>query len=71
MRTLFPLAAPQDVIPVALEEGYKVITYHHEGFWQDMSTLRAYYDVNLALAKPDAPLSVDAIHSGIKNRGAS
>ena len=46
-----------------------MIAYHHEGFWQDVSTLRAFYDINLELAKPYPRLSVSAIHRGIVSRG--
>ena len=59
----------QDVIPHALKEGFKVIAYHHEGFWKDITTLRAFYDINLELTKPNPPLSVSAIHRGIISRG--
>lgn len=58
-----------DVIPHALKEGFKVIAYHHEGFWKDITTLRAFYDINLELTKPNPPLSVSAIHRGIISRG--
>ena len=60
----------QDVIPHALKEGFRVNAYHHDGFWQDVSTLRAFYDINLELARPYPRLSVSAIHRGIVSRGA-
>ena len=41
----------------------------YDGFWMEIGSLKSFYDINLALAKPNAPLSVDAIHRGILSRG--
>jgi len=59
-----------DVIPHALRSGAKVVAHHHEGFWLDVGTLRNFYDVNLSLARPGAPLSIEDIHKGIISRGS-
>ena len=58
------------MIPHALEGGYKVVPWLYDGFWMEIGSLKSFYDINLALAKPNAPLSVDAIHRGILSRGA-
>ena len=47
-----------------------MITSMYDGFWMEIGSLKSFYDINLALAKPNAPLSVDAIHRGILSRGA-
>jgi len=49
----------------------QVVAHHHEGFWLDVSTLRNFFDINLPLAKRDAPLSIEEIHKGIVSRGAA
>lgn len=59
-----------DVIPHALRSGAKVMAYHHEGFWLDVSSMRNFYNLNLALAQPSAPLDIDEIHKGIISRGS-
>ncbi len=59
------------MIPHALEGGYKVTSWRYDGFWAEIGSLKSFYDINLALAMPDAPLSVDAIHRGILSRGAA
>ena len=47
-----------------------MVAHHHEGYWLDVSSLRNFYDVNLSLAGPAAPLSIEEIHKGIVSRGA-
>ena len=37
------------LIPAALESGARVFTYEHHGYWKDVSTLRDYYEANIAL----------------------
>lgn len=44
------------VIPAALS-AYRVVGYHFKGYWEDIGTIRAFYDANLALAQPDPPFS--------------
>ena len=44
-------------------------SWQYDGFWAEIGSLKSFYDINLALAMPDAPLSVDAIHRGILSRG--
>ncbi len=42
------------IIPNAISS--KVIYgYDFEGYWEDIGTIRSFYEVNLMLAKPDAP----------------
>lgn len=45
------------LIPAALEGGARVFTYEHHGYWKDVSTLKDYYEANIALtSKSKAPI---------------
>lgn len=45
------------MIPAALETGARVFTYEHDGYWKDVSTLRDYYEANIALtSKSKTPI---------------
>lgn len=41
-----------DVIPHALGN-HKVVGYHFDGFWEDIGTIRSFYDTNLELTSPN------------------
>ena len=43
------------IIPAAIEQGLKVYAYPFEGYWEDIGTIRAFYDVNLALTGLNPP----------------
>jgi glucose-1-phosphate adenylyltransferase len=45
-----------DVIPNAIGKK-QVNAYLFEGYWEDIGTIRSFYDTNIALAQPDAPFS--------------
>lgn len=40
------------IIPAAIEGGRATYAFPFEGFWRDIGTMRAFYDVNLNLASP-------------------
>ncbi len=42
------------IIPSALAD-YRVMGYVYDGYWADIGTIRAFYDVNLEMALPDRP----------------
>ncbi|MBN1488225.1 MAG: glucose-1-phosphate adenylyltransferase [Anaerolineae bacterium] len=42
------------IIPAAIEKGLKVYAYPFGGYWEDIGTIRAFYEVNLELAHPNA-----------------
>jgi glucose-1-phosphate adenylyltransferase len=44
------------LIPAALST-HRVFGYTFNGYWEDIGTIRAFYDANLALAQPDPPFS--------------
>ncbi len=41
------------VIPGAKDAGYKVQAYAFKGYWEDIGTVEAFYNSNLALANPE------------------
>lgn len=45
-----------EVIPSAIKT-HKVFGYDFEGYWEDIGTIRSFYDTNLALTQPDAPFN--------------
>lgn len=44
-----------EVIPGAKDAGYKVQAYAFQGYWEDIGTIEAFYNANLALVDPDKP----------------
>lgn len=49
------------LLPSALAQGLKVYGYKHQGFWSDVSSLKDYYEANLVMAKPNAPIKMAEI----------
>jgi glucose-1-phosphate adenylyltransferase len=45
------------IIPQSVEEK-RVFGYKYEGYWADVGTIRAYYDVNLEIASKNPPFSL-------------
>lgn len=45
------------VIPYALND-YNVFGYDFEGYWEDIGTIRSFYDTNLSLACPNPPFNL-------------
>lgn len=45
-----------DVIPFAIES-HKVFGYEFDDYWEDIGTIRSFYDTNLRLASPNPPFS--------------
>jgi glucose-1-phosphate adenylyltransferase len=58
-----------DVIPQALREKKKVVAHHYDGYWRDINSLRDFYEVNLELAQPGAPISIYDVDEAIVSRG--
>jgi glucose-1-phosphate adenylyltransferase len=46
----------KEVIPHAIHS-HKVIGYDFEGYWEDIGTMRSFYEANLALTQPHPPFS--------------
>jgi glucose-1-phosphate adenylyltransferase len=45
-----------EVIPRAIEDR-KVVGYDFEGYWEDIGTIRSFYETNLSLTRPDSPFN--------------
>jgi glucose-1-phosphate adenylyltransferase len=45
-----------EVIPKAIHS-HKVCGFDFDGYWEDIGTIRSFYEVNLKLASPDSPFS--------------
>mgnify|MGYP002623817236 FL=1 len=39
----------KEIIPKAIEGGFKVASYAYEGYWTDIGTIRSFFDANIAL----------------------
>ena len=46
-----------DIIPGAIPH-YKVIGFDFDDYWEDIGTIRAFYETNLSLARPGAPFNL-------------
>ena len=44
-----------EIIPAAIKKGLRVYTYPFKGYWEDIGTMRAFYEANLAFARPNPP----------------
>ncbi|HET7011212.1 MAG TPA: glucose-1-phosphate adenylyltransferase [Anaerolineales bacterium] len=45
-----------DVIPAAIAS-HRVFGFTFDGYWEDIGSIRAFYEANLALVQPDPPFS--------------
>lgn len=41
----------KEIIPAALDNGHKLQSYLFDGYWEDIGTIAAFYDANLALTE--------------------
>ena len=44
-----------EIIPAAIKKGLRVYAYPFKGYWEDIGTMRAFYEANLAFARPNPP----------------
>lgn len=58
----------QEVIPAALESGLKLQSYLFDGYWEDIGTIKAFFDANLALADDKPAFSFYDEHAPIYTR---
>ena len=47
----------QEIIPSALSSGRRLQSYLFDDYWEDIGTIKAFYDANLALADAEPPFS--------------
>ncbi len=48
------------VFPQMLARGRHMQAYRFAGYWQDVGTIRAYYDAQMDILRPDSPIDLDA-----------
>ncbi len=56
-----------EVIPRAIETR-RVFGYHFDGYWEDIGTIRSFYDTNLSLARPNPPFNLNDQHAPLYTR---
>jgi glucose-1-phosphate adenylyltransferase len=56
------------VVPFAIDHK-KVVGYDFEGYWEDIGTIRSFYDTNLLLTGPDSPFNFFDQRSPIYSHG--
>jgi glucose-1-phosphate adenylyltransferase len=42
----------KEIIPIAIESGYKVASFSFDGYWTDIGTIRSFFEANIALTDP-------------------
>ncbi len=42
----------KEFIPAAIEGGFKVASYAYDGYWEDIGTIRSFFEANIALTDP-------------------
>ena len=47
----------KDIIPTALASGLRLQSHLFDGYWEDIGTIKAFYEANLALADPQPAFS--------------
>lgn len=57
----------KEVFPMAIR-ARKVQLHMFDGYWEDIGTIKAFYDANLALCGPNPPFSLDDANSPVYTR---
>ncbi|MCB0635862.1 MAG: glucose-1-phosphate adenylyltransferase, partial [Lewinella sp.] len=39
----------KEIIPIAINGGFKVASYAYDGYWEDIGTIRSFFEANIAL----------------------
>jgi glucose-1-phosphate adenylyltransferase len=47
----------KQIIPLAIQSN-TVFGYEFEGYWEDIGTIRSFYETNLALTMPNPPFNI-------------
>jgi glucose-1-phosphate adenylyltransferase len=45
----------QHIIPAAIREGERVAAYRFDGYWEDIGTVKSFYEANLRMCDQDPP----------------
>ncbi|MDZ4686529.1 MAG: glucose-1-phosphate adenylyltransferase [Planctomycetaceae bacterium] len=54
----------KEVFPMSIRT-HKVQVHLFDGYWEDIGTIRSFYEANLDLTRPDAPFRLDDEHAPI------
>ena len=57
----------KEVFPVAMRTRH-VQSHLFDGYWEDIGTIRAFYDANLGLANPNSPFQLESAETPIFSR---
>jgi glucose-1-phosphate adenylyltransferase len=57
----------REIIPAAIEKS-RVYAYEFDGYWEDIGTIRAFYEANLSLGLPDPPFDFYDVQGPIYTR---
>jgi len=57
----------KEIFPAAIRSRH-VQVHLFDGYWEDIGTIRAFYDANLALASPNPPLSLASADAPVYSR---
>jgi glucose-1-phosphate adenylyltransferase len=57
----------REIIPAAIDD-YRVYAYEFDGYWEDIGTIRAFYEANLALGLPNPPFDLYDVEHPIYTR---
>ncbi|MFO7630863.1 MAG: glucose-1-phosphate adenylyltransferase, partial [Prochlorococcaceae cyanobacterium] len=61
----------QEIIPAALDSGLPLQSYLFDSYWEDIGTIKAFYDANLSLADEQPAFSFYDQHAPIYTRSRS
>lgn len=56
-----------EVIPMAKEKGHKIQAFLFDGYWEDIGTIEAFYNANLALTETESP-KFRSVHAAVVRR---
>ena len=57
----------KEIFPTSIRT-HRVQAHLFDGYWEDIGTIRSFYEANLALARPDPPFSFNAEQQPIYSR---
>ena len=57
----------KQVFPQSIDE-HKVQLHLFDGYWEDIGTIKSFYEANLSLAKQDAPFELNIPHAPTYSR---
>ncbi|TNE61668.1 MAG: glucose-1-phosphate adenylyltransferase [Bacteroidetes bacterium] len=59
----------KEIIPIALNTGYRVAAYQYDGYWTDIGTIRSFYEANIELTDHIPSFNLFDNHRQVYTRG--